>query len=188
MVCFHRARSILVVAALGAASGALAQQAASVPEGFPEVKVGVERCGPVALAKYPGDILQAVLKTERGEAVWEIEVETRDGRLYDIECSGVSGEIVEVETRYPSADAPEFKAKAKITEDKAREIALARHPGRIEGVEYEIEADGRAVYEFDIKPADGSRDWRVEVDAATGEIGEAHPEWLQIGRVQAPGR
>lgn len=175
-------RTFIAAAALVVAPAAFAAQQSAAPAGFPDVKVGLEKCGPTVLAAHPGDILQAVLKTERGEAVWEIEVETRDGKLFDIECSGVTGKIVEVESRHASADAPEFKAKAKISEEKAREIVLAKHPGKIERVEYEIEADGRAVYEFDIKPAQG-HDWRVEVDAASGEISEAHPEWLEIGRL-----
>lgn len=163
----------------GPAKGAPAKAA---PERFPSVAVGIEKCGPTVLEKYPGEILQVVLKTERGEPVWEIEIETADGKLYDIECSGKTGKIVETETRFSSADAAGFKEKVKISEDKARELALARYPGEVERVEYELEADGSAVYEFDIKPAKG-HDWRVEVDVTTGKVKEAHPEWLEIGRI-----
>ena len=177
----------LAVCALGLVAGvAGAAQNDSPAKGasarFPAVAVGIEKCGPTVLKAHPGEILQAVLKTERGEAIWEIEIETADGKLYDIECSGKTGKIVEVETRVTRADAPGFKEKVKVTEAQARELELARHPGRIERVEYEIEADGSAVYEFDIKPEKG-HDWRVEVDATTGKIKEAHPEWLEIGRL-----
>jgi uncharacterized membrane protein YkoI len=42
-------------------------------------------------------------------------------------------------------------------------------PGKILGVELEVEDDGRIVYEFDVIDSSG-RLWEVEVDAATGKI------------------
>ena len=71
------------------------------------------------------------------------------------------------------------KAKAKVTEEQARQIVLKQHPGEIERVEYEIEADGGVSYEFDVKTDKG--DMRVEVDAESGKIVEASRELLEIG-------
>jgi uncharacterized membrane protein YkoI len=156
--------------------------AASAATEMPKVSVGVEKCVPTVLAKYPGEVLQVVLKPEDGQPVWEIEVEAKDGKLYDIECSGSSGEIVETEQRFKSAKAAGFKEKVKVTEAAAAKIALAKYPGKIESVEYEVEADGAAVYEFDIQQANGE-DIRVEVDATTGELHEGHPELVEIGRM-----
>lgn len=42
-------------------------------------------------------------------------------------------------------------------------------PGKILGVELEVEDDGRIVYEFNVIDSSG-RLWEVEVDAATGKI------------------
>lgn len=171
-----------IVLAISLAALAAAPVWAQKAEKFPKVAVGIERCGPTVLAKFPGEILQAVLKTEKGAASWEIEIEGADGKLYDIECSGVTGKITETETRVTSADAPGFKEKVKVSEEAAKATALAKFPGTVERVEYEIESDGRVVYEFDIKPASG-HDWRVEVDATSGEITESSPEWLEIGKI-----
>ncbi len=46
--------------------------------------------------------------------------------------------------------------------------------------EYEIEVGGRAIYEFDILQAD-DQEWKIEIDAATGEVHEANREYWQIG-------
>lgn len=173
---------LLSLTLLGALALSSTPSLADKHEGFPKVKVGLERCVPTVLAKYPGEVLQAVLKSEGGKATWEIEIDAGGGKLWDIECSGVDGKLTEAETRVTSADAPGFKEKVKFTEAQATETALAKYPGKVERVEYEIEADGRVVYEFDIKPTSGP-DWRVEVDAATGKITESSTEWLEIGRL-----
>ena len=48
--------------------------------------------------------------------------------------------------------------------------------------EFEIEADGRASYEFDIKKADG-QEVKIEIDAETGKIAEDdEKELYQIGQ------
>lgn len=173
--------SIALLASLVAATVS-AQTPAKAEKAAPKVSVGIEKCLPTVLKEAPGEVLQVVLKSEGGKASWEIEIEGQDGKLHDIECSGVTGKITERELRVASADAPGFKEKVKVSEAQAQATALAKYPGSVERVEYEIEADGRVVYEFDIKPASG-HDWRVEVDATTGEITEASPEWLEIGRL-----
>ena len=48
-------------------------------------------------------------------------------------------------------------------------------------VEYEIEPDGKASYEFDVRSA-GGKERKVEVDATSGEIVEDNEEIYQIGR------
>jgi uncharacterized membrane protein YkoI len=49
------------------------------------------------------------------------------------------------------------------------EMVKPHLPGKILGVELEVEDDGRIVYEFDVIDSSG-RLWEVEVDAATGKI------------------
>lgn len=163
---------LISVNLLGASSIAAAQPAATV---------GIETCARTILAKYPGDILQVVLKKEKNEMVWEVEIQQKD-KLLDIECSARTGKIVETETRVLSASDDVFKAKAKVSEDEARKIALAKYPGEVEYVEYEIESNGLLSYEFDIKTAKG--DVRVEVDAESGKIVEASQELLEIGQMR----
>jgi uncharacterized membrane protein YkoI len=76
------------------------------------------------------------------------------------------------------------KAKMKISEDEAKQIALRAHPGEIVETEYEIESNGEASYEFDIQTP-GGKEVKLEVDAATGKIVEnGEEEIYQIGKEQ----
>jgi len=69
----------------------------------------------------------------------------------------------------------------KISEAEARQITLKRYPGEIIEVEYEIEPNGDASYEFDIRTK-GGKEMKVEVDATTGKIVEESEELYQIGK------
>lgn len=52
--------------------------------------------------------------------------------------------------------------------------ALAKHEGYVQTLEAEI-AKGKAIYEFDIRTADG-KEWEVECDAKSGKIIETEEE------------
>ena len=66
-------------------------------------------------------------------------------------------------------------AKAKITIDQARSIALKAHPGTITDEELENERGGSGLrYSFDIKS--GGHVSEVGVDAQTGEVLENKKE------------
>lgn len=58
--------------------------------------------------------------------------------------------------------------QARITKEKAQEIALKRAPGNVESAELEKE-HGKLVYSFDIRNAKGTID-EVQVSAITGKI------------------
>ena len=58
--------------------------------------------------------------------------------------------------------------QARITKEKAQEIALKRAPGNVESAELERE-HGKLVYSFDIRNAKGTID-EVQVSAITGKI------------------
>jgi uncharacterized membrane protein YkoI len=126
-------------------------------------------------------VVKLEMKMEKGVPVYEFDIESPDGRAWDIECDARSGKIVEVEEEVASAADAKFAAKTKVSEEQARQTALKRHPGEIVEVEYEIEPDGKASYEFDILTKDG-KERKIEVDATTGEIVEDNEEIYQIGR------
>jgi len=88
--------------------------------------------------------------------------------------------VTEVEQEVEANDA-KFTAVAKVSEADAKATALAARPGTVEETEYEIESDGKASYEFDIKTTDG-KEYKIEVDAATGKIVESNEEAYQIGK------
>lgn len=60
-------------------------------------------------------------------------------------------------------------AKAKITEDSARAVALKRVPGTVQGVELEQER-GRLMWDFKIQRSGRKGATEVEVNANTGKV------------------
>src|SRR5258705_13644341 len=67
-----------------------------------------------------------------------------------------------------SQEQAKLAAQARITMEKAREIALNKAPGKVESAELERE-HGKLVYSFDIRNAKGTID-EVQVSALTGKI------------------
>lgn len=165
--------------------GLLPLMSCGVPaEGFKTIKsrVGVESCRSTVLGRRPGKIVKLEFKTERGIPIYEFEVSGVDGKTWELECDAFEGKIVEEEREVVSADDAAFRAKARVSEQDARGVALKAHPGTVMETEYEIEANGDASYEFDIRQADGS-EVKLEVDAASGRIVEDdEQEWYQIGQ------
>lgn len=175
-------RSLLVaVPFLVVGAAASAAQPLTAQKQFPKTKVGLEQCLQSALAVHAGTVVKLEMKMEQGVPTYEFDIESPDGRAWDIECNARTGKITEVEEEVASAAAPGFASKVKVAEGQARQTALARHPGEIIEVEYEIEPDGAASYEFDILGPDG-REHKVEVDATTGQIVEDNEEIFQIGK------
>lgn len=139
-----------------------------------------EACMKAALEERPGEIVKVEMKNEEGAHVYEFDIRGNDGSDWDVECHAHRGLIAEVEREVENVNHPLFKAKAKVNEADARATALAIYPGEITEVEYEIEPNGAASYEFDIDTAIG-HEMKVEVDATSGEIVEANREIWQIG-------
>lgn len=137
------------------------------------------KCVEKALAKYDGKIVKLEYHVEDKKPTYEFDIETADGKAWEVECNVKTGEITELEEEV-AVDDEKFAAKAKFTEEQARATALAAHPGRIVEVEYEIESDGKASYEIDILQNDND-EVKVEVDATTGKIVEVSYESYQIG-------
>jgi uncharacterized membrane protein YkoI len=73
-----------------------------------------------------------------------------------------------------------FKKKMKVSEKEARKIATDLYHGTIEEVEYEIESHGQVSYEFDIVDKYGV-EFKIEVDATSGDIVEVQIEKCEIG-------
>ena len=140
-----------------------------------------EKCMAAALDVRPGNIIKVEFKNEQGAHMYEFDIRGTDGADWDVECNAHHGLVSEVEREVENVNHPLFKAKAKISEAEARKTALAIYPGEITEVEYEIESNGAATYEFDIDTMIEGQEMKVEVDATSGEIVEANREIWQIG-------
>lgn len=148
---------------------------------LPKTKTSMEACMKAALAKRDGDVIKLEFKDEHGVPTYEFEILGKDGKSWELECDANKGKITEEEQEVENADAVGFKAKAKISLEQAKEIALKAHPGEVVEAEYEIESNGDASYEFDIMTDKG--EIKLEVDASTGKIIEDNQkEYYQIGK------
>lgn len=145
----------------------------------PKAYDSLGKCVKAALAKHDGKIIKTEFKSEDKKGVYEFDIESADGSRWDIECDAKSSKVTEIEEEVKADDA-RFKSIAKITKAAAEATALAAHPGTVVETEYELEADGKASYEFDIVEAD-KEEIKVEVDAVTGKIVEVSYEAYQIG-------
>jgi uncharacterized membrane protein YkoI len=167
-------RTVSVAIALAFATLVTAS-CASMKEPFAP-KVSMEECVKAALAQKPGKVLEVEGETERGMPMFEIDIAGADGKRWELVCDGITGRIVKVGEERGDATAP-AAAGAMITEAEARKAALAAKPGTVVEVELEVESDGRATFEYDIRAADGTL-WEVEVDAATGKVLSVEREGL----------
>jgi uncharacterized membrane protein YkoI len=149
---------------------------------MPSTKVSMETCLKAALAKQAGTVVKLEFKDERGTPIYEFNIVGQDGKEWEYECDANTGSITEEEQEVANTGDPLFKAKMRINEDDAKQIALKAHPGKIVENEYEIESNGEASYEFDIQVPNG-KEVKLEVDAATGKIVEnGEEEIYQIGK------
>jgi uncharacterized membrane protein YkoI len=170
---------MLLVPVAGAV--ALIALGAIAAEKFPPTKVGLEKCMAAATKEKAGTVVKVEMKMERNVPTYEFDIESTDGKAWDIECDGNTGKITEIEEEVPDASHAKFAGKMKVTLEEARKTVLDKHKGEITEIEYEIEPDGAASYEIDVLMADGN-ERKVEVDATTGKIVEDNLEIDQIGK------
>ncbi len=147
---------------------------------WPTVKM--ETCLDAALDTIPGHPRKLEMKLEGDDPVYEFDIESADGTIYNVECNAEEGFVTEIERQVAKTDEV-FRSLAKITEEQARSKALSIHPGTIVASEYEIGFNGVATYEFDIQSPNGY-EIKVDVNATSGEIEEANIELYEIGPEQ----
>lgn len=138
------------------------------------------KCLKGALKAHDGIAVKVEYKIEDKIGVYEFDIETPDGKTWEVECAVKTSTLTEFEEEVKASD-PRFTALAKTTEQEAKATALAAHPGTVVEVEYELESNGKASYEIDILQADKD-EVKVEIDATTGKIVEVSYEVYQIGQ------
>ncbi len=141
---------------------------------------GLEKCIAEIQKQKVGELTKLEKLNVSGKAVYEFELKDANGFEWEFMCDVNSGKIFETESEVSSVNSLAFKSKMKVTEDDAKAIALKAYPGVIKEVEYEIEENGDATYEFAIVNSKGV-ETKVEVDAATGKIIEVAIEKWEIG-------
>ena len=140
----------------------------------------LDACRQAALQTRAGNVIKVELKVENEREIYEFDIRDSENRDWDIECEVETAKIIEIEEEALGTNDPRFREYMKIHLAKAKEIGLGLYPGEIIEIEFELEEDGRAVYEFDIATENG-REMKIEIDAATGEVHEETRELWQIG-------
>ncbi len=148
-------------------------------DALPQGQATMEQCMSHAVNRFPGEVLIVEFLTSEGAPIYEFEVKMKDGTVWNVECNGLTGYIIDF-SRHVSVNDPLFKLKAKISQKEAEEIALSFLPGKVDRREVYIEDDGKPMYEFDIYASHGG-EFKVEVEADTGTIDVVEPEYWEIG-------
>ena len=142
-----------------------------------QAKIPVEQARQTALQRVSGEILESELDRETGKLVYEFEIRDKSGKIQEVLVDAQTGELVSVEEESEEDDDDELDSpkmqtelakEARIPMEAARQIALARVPGKV--VESELGKEkGKVVYEFEIRDKD-NKSFDVLVDAKTGEV------------------
>lgn len=119
--------------------------------------------------------------TTKGVPTFAIEVLDYDDREWEFNCNALNGVVYAFEREVNSPSAALFDEKVSL--EKAKQTVSSLYPGEILEVEYEVESNGRPSYEIDIQGGRENRfiEYKVEVDAISGEIQEVNVETWEIG-------
>lgn len=138
------------------------------------------KCSKVVEEMKPGDLIKVEMKLEKGKYVYEFDIRDEENIDWDIECAADTAKVIEIEQESFGINDQKFLTRMVIDLKQAKSVALTKYPGEIIEIEYEIEENGQAVYEFDIKTNNG-KEMKVEIDATTGAIHEETEEIWQFG-------
>ena len=165
------------------AAGLSAPLASAKHHGHGHGKGSLEQCLEAASKIKAGDFVKVefLSPSPEGAPTYEIEVRDAAGQEWEFMCDATSGHIYEIEQEVDSSTHQLFSKSMKVSEENARARVLELYPGEIKEIEYEIESTGRASYEFDVEGPNGV-EFKVEVDAASGEVVEVSVERWQIGQ------
>ncbi|MDX2194235.1 MAG: PepSY domain-containing protein [Gemmatimonadales bacterium] len=175
--------SATLLASLAACAGAPKEEAA--PAAAPAAAAPAEAPKPVLLsacvnavaAAKPGAITELDGLDRGGKELYEFEVKGTDGKEWEVVCDPSTGTVVETEEEVKEAA---FKGKAKVSRADAEKAAQAVAAGKVEEIDFEVEADGKLTYEIEIVSADGKRH-EIEIDAESGQVVEHDMETYEIG-------
>lgn len=141
---------------------------------------GLESCVQAVKKEKAGELVKLEKLNAAGKISYELELRDVNQAEWEYICDADTGKITERESEVNDSNTLVFKSKAKLTEEDAKVVALKAYPGTVEEVEYEVEENGAASYEFDIVNDKGV-ETKLEVDAATGKIIENAVEEWEIG-------
>ena len=139
----------------------------------------LDKCFIAAHKKYGGNIVSLEREVDDGRGVYELDINTKDGREIEVECVIGTTELIDEEIEVKKDD-DAFNNAVKVSAEEAEKIALENTPGKVVEREYAFEGD-LPVYEFDIYSESIGHEVEVEINGVTGEIMETEIEIYDIG-------
>jgi uncharacterized membrane protein YkoI len=175
----------LVGVGLNQSAFALSRGSKDSAQAADKTVISEEQAKKIALEKVNGEIVEFEPDHDDGQPEYDVEIRA-DGKEYDMEIDGYTGEITKLEVDDDDDDDDDRRSekessksssgskaadknsdKQLISEEQARKIALEKVNGKI--VEFELDYDdGRPEYEIEIR-ADG-KEYDLEIDGYTGKI------------------
>lgn len=115
--------------------------------------------------------LKCELDYEHGRTVYEIEFYDNGGKEYDYEIDASDGSIIKYDYDTETAPSHSGTGEKKISEEKAKELALAQVPGASVSDIFEFETDlDDGIMEYEGKIIYNGMEYEFEIDAYSGAI------------------
>ncbi len=146
-----------------------------------ERMVRFETCLKAAWKEQPGRVSAAELQSQFGVPQYNFDIESSDGGKWLIECNAATGVVTEVEQIVGRTN-PLFKDQVRISEGDVKTKVSRFFPGQVVYMQYMIEANGQAMYDFNVKMKGSDRIMKFEVNATTGEVEAPGPVLWEIGK------
>lgn len=129
-----------------------------------EGEIDALRAVEIALDAEAGTVVDLELDENDSRIIWEVGILTSGGQGLELDIDRNSGEVVKQEDYDLSS---EQRTAPEVLINEAIGIALDAVSGSVTSAELDSE-DGRVVWEMNVN--DGSAEWDLEIDAATGEV------------------
>ena len=115
--------------------------------------------------------LKCELDYDHGRTLYEIEFFVNGGKEYDYEIDASTGDVLKYDHDTGHTPSQAGSGEKKISEEKAKELALAQVPGASESDIYEFEMDlDDGVMEYEGKIIYSGMEYEFEIDAYSGAI------------------
>jgi uncharacterized membrane protein YkoI len=97
-----------LIAAVFFANSAFADHGSLKPKAYDSLG----KCVKAALSEKDGKIVKVEFKSEKKVGIYEFDIQTADGKAWDVECNAKTGKVTEIEEEV-KADDPRLKRLLK---------------------------------------------------------------------------
>ncbi|MFH8463478.1 PepSY domain-containing protein [Streptomyces sp. NPDC017991] len=148
---------------------------------IPADKTGYRKAVSTAVHEVPDGTVTA-LELERdnkGKPVWRATVATKDGTEHEVELDAATGKVTSSRTDSDQdgddkRDLARQLSEAKVSSQKAVDIATGRTKGTVTSIDLDDADDGTLIWSVDIVTTDDWNKTTYDVDATNGKVVREH--------------